>query len=145
MIAMGRKRQTLQDIRINQRIGQRLRQLRELEKKNQTDIASVVGVDRASVSQWESGKNLFSLSRLPKVAMAYGVPDVSEFVRFLFSPENGGDDSEDVWRVGTGMVVRVGGFYACEYCGDVRYFKSAVIAPKCYVCGETVWKRQVLW
>jgi DNA-binding XRE family transcriptional regulator len=145
MIAMGRKRRTLQDIRINQRIGQRLRQLRELVKKDQTDIASMVGIDRASVSQWESGKNLFSLSRLPQVAMAYGVPDVAEFVRFLFNPENGGNDGEDVWRVGTGMVVRVSGLYACEYCGDVRYFKSAIIAPKCYVCGETVWKRQLLW
>jgi hypothetical protein len=104
----------------------------------------MVGVHQTQVSQWERGKNLFSLSRLPKVAMAYGVPDVAEFVRLLFN----GDDEESeeaAWRVGTGMVVRVSGLYACERCGDVRYFKSATIAPKCHACGETVWKRQVLW
>jgi DNA-binding XRE family transcriptional regulator len=112
--------------------------------KDQTDIATVVGIDRASVSQWESGKSLFSLSRLPKVAQAYGVPDVAEFVRLLFN----GDDEEGeeaAWRVGTGMVVRVSGLYACERCGDVHHFKSATIAPKCHACGETIWKRQVLW
>ena len=128
---MGRKRRTLQDIRINQRIGQRLRQLRELGKKDQTDIASMIGINRASISQWESGKNLFSLSCLPQVALAYGVPDVGEFVRFLFSPENGGNDSEDVWRVGTGMVVRVSGLYACEQCGDVRIWGWLSIASEC--------------
>jgi hypothetical protein len=104
----------------------------------------MVGVHQTQVSQWERGKNLFSLSRLPKVAMAYGVPDVAEFVRLLFN----GDDEEGeeaAWRVGTGMVVRVSGLYACERCGDVRHFKSATIAPKCHACGETIWKRQVLW
>jgi len=139
---MGRSHRTLQDHRLNRKVGQRLRQLRR--GKAQAEIASMVGVHQTQVSQWERGKNLFSLSRLPKVAMAYGVPDVAEFVRLLFN----GDDEEGeeaAWRVGTGMVVRVSGLYACERCGDVRHFKSATIAPKCHACGETIWKRQVLW
>jgi len=137
---MGRKRLTTREVSIMRHVGKRLRMLRDTLDKNQDEIANAVGVDRACVSQWERGKNLFSIARLPLVASAYGINDVSEFVRFIFST----DTVEEPLDVATGMVVRFTGFYKCGKCSDVKYLQSGTLAPSCPTCGETVYQRLIL-
>jgi len=138
---MGRKRQLSRERELKRMIGYRLKMLRKQQNRQQEEIAEYLGLDRASIAQWERGKNLFPVVKLPVVAHAYGIHDVGEFVRILFTKDD--DDDEYLWRIGTGMSVRISGLYVCENCGDVRYFKSAVIAPKCVNCGETIWLRHI--
>ena len=131
----------ISESRLKKQIGERLRILRETLRKDQEDIAREVGVTQSMVSRWEHGKNAPKITYLPQLARAYGIDDASEFARYLLA--DNGEDDERLWRVGTGMVVVIAGFYACERCGDVRVFNEAGIAPRCSTCGETVWRRRV--
>jgi transcriptional regulator with XRE-family HTH domain len=138
------KRRTRYGERLLKQIGERLRTLRERLDKEQEDIAREVGVSQSLVSRWEQGEHAPQLTYFPILARAYGINDAGEFARYLLTDTIDDEDEDRLWRVGTGQVVVLEGFYACERCGDVRYFNDASIAPKCSNCGETVWKRRVL-
>jgi transcriptional regulator with XRE-family HTH domain len=138
------KRRTRYGERLLKRIGERLRTLRERLDKEQEDIAREVGVSQSLVSRWEHGAHAPPLTYFPILAKVYGINDAGEFARYLLTDTIDDEDDDRLWRVGTGQVIVLEGFYACERCGDVRYFNDAFIAPKCSNCGETVWKRRVL-
>jgi len=137
-----RRKRTKQERYLLRRVGERLRQLRKTLDKDQGEIAREIGVTQSMVSKWEHGKNAPPITYLPILARAYGITDAAEFARYLLADAE--DDDDRLWRVGSGMVVVIAGLYACERCGDVRAFNEASIAPRCGLCGETVWRRKVL-
>jgi transcriptional regulator with XRE-family HTH domain len=139
-----RRKETKYEQQLKKKIGERLRLLRERLNKEQDDIAREAGLSQSLISCWEHGKHAPRITYFPTLAKVYGINDAGEFARYLLTDTIDDEDDDRLWRVGTGQVIVLEGFYACERCGDVRYFNDAFIAPKCSNCGETVWKRRVL-
>lgn len=73
-----------------EKLGQRLRELRQDSGLSQSQVAKLVGVSRNAVSQWESGETIPNSRRLARVAKALGVP-LREIARASSS-----DQTEDI-------------------------------------------------
>jgi transcriptional regulator with XRE-family HTH domain len=50
-----------------------LREAREKKRLTQTQVAEILGVDQAAVSQWETGKVVPEPRRLSAIAATYGL------------------------------------------------------------------------
>ena len=57
-----------------QQMGKRIQQARTQQKMTQKQLAQALGVDRVSVSEWESGKYGIHVSLLPRLAQILNVP-----------------------------------------------------------------------
>ena len=54
-------------------ICKRLKQLRKKNKKSQLDVAQALGVSRAHIANWESGRRELNIADAIKIVKFYGV------------------------------------------------------------------------
>lgn len=59
---------------IKERIGQRIRQIREQKKMTQKDLSDLSDLDRSYITSIENGQRNISIINLEKLANALGVP-----------------------------------------------------------------------
>jgi transcriptional regulator with XRE-family HTH domain len=59
---------------IKERIGQRIRQIREQKKMTQKDLSDLSDLDRSYITSVENGQRNISIINLEKLANALGVP-----------------------------------------------------------------------
>lgn len=58
---------------LGRKLGENLRELRLKKKMSQGDLAIILGVDRAYISNIENGRMNPTLSTLEKIAVAFGI------------------------------------------------------------------------
>ena len=62
-------------------VGERLTEVREARGLNQSELAALVGVNRASISHYEGGKRFPEAETLSKLAVILGIPEAFFFRR----------------------------------------------------------------
>lgn len=59
---------------IRQKVGTRIKELRELSNKSQKDLSYLCDLDRSYIASVENGKRNISIINLEKIAIALNVP-----------------------------------------------------------------------
>ena len=68
---------------IKQKIGQRIKELREIQKISQKDLAYTSDIDRSYIASVESGKRNISIVNIEKISLALNI-SVKEFFNSNF-------------------------------------------------------------
>ena len=68
---------------IKQKIGQRIKELREIKKNSQKDLAYTSDIDRSYIASVESGKRNISIVNIEKISLALNI-SVKEFFNCNF-------------------------------------------------------------
>ncbi len=127
-----------EDRRIAERLGKKLRKLRQGLNLTQNEVAKMLGISTASVHQWEQGYSFPSAAILLRLMKIFGIRDIWALVEGDWNDALG-----PLTQVRTGETVRLGGFYACHKCRCVVDLEQGMLAPSCHKCGSTVWLRRI--
>lgn len=99
--------------------GATIKQLREVRKLTQAELAEKIGVSAKTVSKWETGKGLPDISLLQPLAQALGV-SVIELM-----------NGEPVANRNVAANMLRGKFYVCPICGNVIHSMGNTLISCC--------------
>ena len=99
--------------------GTTIKQLREMQKLTQTELAEKIGVSSKTVSKWETAKGLPDISLLQPLAQALGISVIE-----LMNGE------QIINQNISGNLLR-GKFYVCPICGNVIHSLGNAVVSCC--------------
>ena len=106
--------------------GRAIRQLRQMRKLTQAELAEQIGVSSKTVSKWETGKGLPDISLLQPLAAALGI-SVAELLNGQYIPNR---------NVSANMLRCK--FHVCPLCGNVIHSIGNMLVSCCGVTLPTL-------